>query len=108
RQVLLNLLLNALDATPMGGTVRIATARIDAPDEFAGGARVLVEDSGSGLSAEAEARLFTPFFSTKSRGTGLGLAVSRSIVEEHRGKIDIRNRPEGGTRAQVLFPPIAP
>lgn len=107
RQVLLNLVLNALDATPSGGTVRIGAARVGLAEEMGGGVRIVVEDTGAGLSAEAEARLFTPFFSTKSRGTGLGLAVSRSIVEEHRGKIDIRNRPEGGTRAQVILPPLS-
>ncbi len=107
RQVLLNLLLNALDASPPGASVRLSLSiSREASGALAGGVRIAVEDAGSGMTPEVEARAFTPFFSTKSRGTGLGLAVSRSIVEEHRGKIELRNRPEGGTRAEVLLPPL--
>ncbi len=108
RQVLLNLLLNALDATPNAGRVALGVHPSNgAAGVLAGGVRITVDDTGSGLLPDVEARAFTPFFSTKSRGTGLGLAVSRSIVEEHRGKITLANRPEGGTRAEVLLPPVS-
>jgi PAS domain S-box-containing protein len=99
RQVLLNLLFNALDASPIGSSVKVGVSHTEAGD-----VRIVVDDAGPGIPAEVASRIFTPFFSTKSRGTGLGLAVSRSIVEEHRGKIGLRNRPEGGTRAEVLLP----
>jgi PAS domain S-box-containing protein len=105
RQVLLNLLLNALDATPSGGKVVVATAALtDGELGAKGGVRITVDDSGTGIAADMKDRIFTPFFSTKTRGTGLGLAISRSIVEEHRGRIDLRNRGEGGARAEVLLP----
>lgn len=105
RQVLLNLLLNALDATPSGGKVLVSTAALaDGELGAKGGVRITVDDSGTGITSEMKDRIFTPFFSTKTRGTGLGLAISRSIVEEHRGRIELRNRDEGGARAEVLLP----
>lgn len=99
RQVLLNLLLNALDATPANGRVAVAAARVD------GGVRIRIDDSGPGIAPEVASRLFTPFFSTKTRGTGLGLAVCRGIVEEHRGRLSLDNRPDGpGARAELFLP----
>lgn len=88
RQVLFNLLKNAAEA---GGREQEVVARIEAR-----GPRVQVdlEDRGPGLPAEAEGRLFEPFFTTKDRGTGLGLAVSKAIVEAHGGTIAVeRARP---------------
>ncbi len=105
RQVLLNVLLNALDATPPGSKVVARAART--PDG-GGGVRITIDDGGPGIPGEVEGRIFTPFFSTKTRGTGLGLAVSRGIVEEHHGRISLRNRPEGGARAEIVLPEIAP
>ena len=103
RQVLLNLLLNALDATPGGGRVRVRAAALPNGAD-AGGVSISVEDTGPGIPEDVLPRLFTPFFSTKTRGTGLGLAVSRAIVEEHRGTIALRNRDEGGACAEILLP----
>lgn len=105
RQVLLNLLLNALDATPGGGRVVVTAATLENGDLGPrGGVRIRVDDGGPGIPADVKDRIFTPFFSTKTRGTGLGLAISRGIVEEHRGRIELRNRDEGGARAEVLLP----
>lgn len=101
RQVLLNVLLNALDATPAGSRVVARAARTE------GGVSITIDDGGPGIPGEVEGRIFTPFFSTKTRGTGLGLAVSRGIVEEHHGRITLRNRPEGGARAEIVLPEIA-
>jgi signal transduction histidine kinase len=105
RQVMLNLLLNALDATPGGGKVQVRVEAL-ADGDFGpkGGVRITVDDSGPGIPVDVKDRIFTPFFSTKTRGTGLGLAISRSIVEEHRGRIELRNRGEGGARAEILLP----
>jgi two-component system sensor histidine kinase PilS (NtrC family) len=98
RQVLLNVLLNAFDATPTKGAVAVSVV---SDDDFA---TIRVEDTGIGVPPEVLPKLFTPFFSTKTRGTGLGLAVSRGIVDEHRGTISLHNRSEGGTRVEITLP----
>ncbi|MCB9566544.1 MAG: PAS domain-containing protein [Myxococcales bacterium] len=100
-QVLLNLLSNAVDAMPRGGTVTIA---INAEGE--GGARLAVSDQGHGIPAEIQARIFDPFFSTKEigKGTGLGLAISYGIIKEHGGDILVESAPGQGTTFTVLLP----
>lgn len=90
-QVIRNLLLNALHATDPGGWVRLR----------AGGSSVAVEDSGKGLAPEVAERLFTPFFTTKPQGTGLGLSTVRKIVEAHNGSIEWQSRPNEGTKFTV-------
>jgi two-component system, NtrC family, sensor histidine kinase HydH len=97
--VLVNLLLNALDAMPRGGRLEVCLE-----SSGAGEGRITVADSGSGIAAEMRERLFTPFSSTKATGTGLGLSISRRIVEEHGGRITADNRPEGGACFTILLP----
>lgn len=100
RQVLLNVLLNAVQATPGGGAVRIAARAID-------GARAIelvVDDDGPGLRGRDPEDLFSPFATTKTRGSGLGLAVSRQIVEQLGGSIRIADRPQGGARCTITLP----
>ena len=63
-----------------------------------------VADRGPGIAAEVRRRVFDPFFSTKTRGTGLGLAVSKQIVDEHHGRIRLFNRRGGGTRVVIELP----
>ncbi len=100
-QVLLNLVLNAIDATGRGG-------RIHLEGREEGGAVVLcVEDDGRGISADDHARLFQPYFTTKPRGTGLGLFVSRQIVEEMGGGLTFRSEP-GRTTFLVRLPSDRP
>jgi two-component system CheB/CheR fusion protein len=97
KQVLLNLLQNAAQAMHHKGEIRI-----DARD--AGGTVELrIIDRGPGLSAEAKAHLFEPFFTTKHRGTGLGLATAKRILESHGGRIELDTPPEGGTVATVTL-----
>src|SRR5262249_26519608 len=91
RTVLVNLCLNALDAMPHGE--RLA---IDLDTASGGEVSLAVTDTGSGIDPEMLGRLFTPFASTKPTGTGLGLSLSRRIVEEHGGRLTAGNRPEGG------------
>jgi signal transduction histidine kinase len=91
RNVFVNLFLNALDVMPTGG--RLAVKLEESSD---GTPRLEVADTGPGISADIQPRLFTPFASTKPTGTGLGLSICRRIVEEHGGTISARNRPEGG------------
>ncbi len=97
RQVLMNLVQNAAEAAP-GGKVEIEVG--GAP----GHASLAVRDSGPGLSREAQERLFEPFFTSKPRGTGLGLAVSKGIVQAHGGTITAANVPGGGARFEVRLP----
>jgi len=95
REVMTNLIFNAVDALPDGGKIHLRVA--------AAGERAIVEvtDSGLGMSAEVQARVFEPFFTTKgAAGTGLGLAMVFGIVEQHGGQIDI-------CRRQVREPPFA-
>jgi signal transduction histidine kinase len=98
RQVVINLALNAVQAIGPSGQVEI---RVEAQaDDVA----LIVEDNGPGLPADVERRLFEPLFTTRSRGTGLGLALCRRITEKHGGTIAAGNRPEGGARFVVTLP----
>jgi signal transduction histidine kinase len=101
--VLVNLILNAFDAMPQGGQLRIELAA--GPT---GGARLTVTDTGPGIAATVLDRLFTPFTTTKPAGTGLGLSVSRRIVEEHGGTITAHNRREGGACFVITLPSSTP
>jgi two-component system NtrC family sensor kinase len=98
RQVILNLVKNAAEAAGPGGQVEIAVA------EEGGQVRLSVSDTGPGLSEEVRARLFEPFFSRKDGGTGLGLAVSKGIMEAHRGSLEAENLPGGGARFTLALP----
>jgi len=97
-QVLLNIARNALQAMPDGGTVTIY-ARL--AGSMAG---IQITDTGSGISPEILPRIFEPFFTTKARGTGLGLALCKKIVEEHGGKISVASGPGCGTTITVTLP----
>lgn len=104
RQVFTNVIKNAVEATAEGGEIRIKSCT--AVESERSGVRVEVIDNGSGISAEMRSRLFTPFITTKDEsGTGLGLWVSRSIVERHRGTITLGNRSDQqGTTVSVFLP----
>src|SRR5262249_15167499 len=99
--VLVNLFLNALDAMPQGGCLKVELENLR--DEEI---QLTVSDTGGGISQEMIARLFIPFASTKPTGTGLGLSISRRIIEEHGGTIMGRNRPEGGASFSISLPVI--
>ena len=97
-RALLNLVLNALEAMPEGGTLILAAA--DLPE----GVELRVEDSGPGIPPEALGRVFDPFFTTKARGTGLGLAIVQQVAEAHGGSAEAGNRPGGGACFRILLP----
>jgi len=104
QQVFLNLFLNAKDAMAGGGTLRVAT-------EVNGHVGVSITDTGSGISPEHVKRIYDPFFTTKSapregqrRGTGLGLAVTYGIIQEHAGKIEVESQAGSGTTFYLEFP----
>jgi signal transduction histidine kinase len=103
RQVVLNLIKNGAEAAGPGGKVEVGLTQ--AP---AGGAEMVVSDSGPGLPAEASQRLFEPFFTTKPAGTGLGLAVSLGIVQAHGGTLEADSPPGRGARFTVSLPASPP
>lgn len=117
RQLLLNLFLNAIDASPEHGTIHVRIQRIDPPtdgesvrpesaDDTAARRWVLIElaDRGPGLPSVTMDVLFEPFFSTKQEGVGLGLPISKQIIEAHHGTIQAMNRPDGGADFRVVLP----
>jgi CheY-like chemotaxis protein len=117
-QVLMNLLLNARDAMPEGGTITFLTSNLTLtaetakkhldgrPGEFV---RLAVADTGIGMSPEVREHLFEPFFTTKGpgKGTGLGLAVVFGIIKQHEGWIECRSEPKRGTRFDIYLPRAA-
>jgi len=102
-EALLNLGRNALDAIDDGGRVSLST-RETRSDKGIRGVAFLIRDNGPGLSEEAEARLFTPFFTEKPGGTGLGLAICKAHADEHGGELTLRRVASGGTEARLWLP----
>lgn len=99
RQAVWNILENAEQASAAPGTIEIDGAAT--PD---GRIRLLIADRGPGIDPEILPTLFTPFVTTRERGTGLGLATARKIVEAHGGQIAIRNRDGGGAEVEIAIP----
>jgi PAS domain S-box-containing protein len=97
-QVFMNIILNAADAMPDRGTLDISAAQTN------GMAEISFSDSGTGIPEDNLKKIFDPFFTTKEKGTGLGLAVSYSIIKSFQGDITAENRPEGGTIFKVRLP----
>jgi two-component system sensor histidine kinase HydH len=97
-RVVFNLLTNAAEAMPGGGdlTVRISS--------YGGESRIVVEDTGTGIGEAERKHLFRPFFTTRERGVGMGLAICRRIVEENGGSISVESVPEKGSRFTVKLP----
>jgi PAS domain S-box-containing protein len=99
REVVLNLIFNAVDAMPQGGTIEAGT-HVEGKT-----ARFWIADSGAGMSPEIIARIFEPFYTTKGeRGTGLGLSASHGIIENHSGDINVISQPGKGTRFEIILP----
>ena len=105
QQVFINLIKNAVEATPEGGTIKIAAANFDEVDrESCGGVEVTVADSGPGIQAPDMDRVFEPFFTTKPGGTGLGLYITHEIVRRHGGELSVTSEPGGGAAFTVRLP----
>ena len=111
-QVMVNIIANAIDASPRGAPVTIGTevfAPVVSDDDgdlvrARRYARVTIADKGSGMDQATVDRIFEPFFSTKKRGTGLGLAIVKQIVEQHEGTISVESKPDEGTRFAIDLP----
>jgi two-component system sensor histidine kinase HydH len=97
-QAFLNILINAMQAMPTGGNIfiyiRVANDKV----------MILFEDTGDGISSEILEKIWDPFFTTKDKGTGLGLGIVRNIIEQHGGIIQIHNREDGGARVTLELP----
>lgn len=99
-QALINLLRNARDAMPHGGIISISTSWEDKWLVLS------IKDTGSGIASEELPRIFDPFFTSKTRGSGLGLTTVNRIVNEHGGEVEILSTPGDGTEARILLPPF--
>jgi two-component system cell cycle sensor histidine kinase/response regulator CckA len=114
-QIIMNLAVNARDAMPKGGTLRVDTGSVETGDEYVRehpkarvgtAVRLTVTDTGCGMSPETLGRIFEPFFSTKEvgKGTGLGLATVYGIVTQHQGWIEVTSKVGTGTTFDVFLP----
>jgi signal transduction histidine kinase len=103
QQIFTNLILNARDAIPEGGRITLSTSSTE-EDTLT----VEVSDTGIGIAAENVAKIYDPFYTTKGvgRGTGLGLAVSYGIVQEHSGHISVESTPGQGTTFRITLPTV--
>ncbi len=97
-QAFLNILINAMQAMPEGGNIDIAVKSVD------NNIWIAFEDAGCGVPKEALEKIWDPFFTTKDKGTGLGLGIVKNIIEAHNGQIRMDNRSEGGTRVSIRLP----
>ncbi len=104
KQVLVNLVVNAVQAMPNGGVLAISLSQ--EPPQTLGlpAVRLTVRDSGIGIAPAHQSRIFDPFFSTKDAGTGLGLAIVYSIVDAHQGRIDVDSTVGQGTACSIILP----
>jgi len=101
KQALLNLVLNALQAMPTGGTLKVSVSRM--PGEI----RIQVRDTGPGIAPENRERIFNPFVTTRESGTGLGLAITQRIIQGHDGRILLDSPPGQGACFTVCLPMLA-
>jgi signal transduction histidine kinase len=108
RQLLLNVVMNSLQAMPGGGTLSISAHRLTegGHDYVSGINRILIQvgDEGAGIPSNLREKVFEPFFTTKAGGTGLGLAICNSIVRRYNGEIWVDKANSGGTAVKILLP----
>jgi signal transduction histidine kinase len=98
QQVLVNMMLNAVQAMPPEGRLDLAV-QADGKE-----ARIVIRDTGAGMSPETKSHIFDPFFTTKNEGTGLGLSLSYAIVKDHRGDIEVESEQGRGTTFRIRLP----
>lgn len=106
-QAIMNLLLNGLEAMAPEGKLTVRTEAVKASDAGSsapGRIRITIADTGVGISSENLPHLFDPFFTTKPSGTGLGLAVTKRIIQEHHGELTVESRPGQGTSFSIVLP----
>ncbi len=99
-QALINILLNGVQAMPEGGRILVNIGRGKYSDEV----RISIRDNGMGMDEDTRSKLFEPFFSTKDRGTGLGMSITLAIISAHKGRIEVESTPGEGTEFIILLP----
>ncbi|MCD6335604.1 MAG: PAS domain S-box protein [Candidatus Latescibacteria bacterium] len=105
QQVLLNLLHNARQAMPEGGEIAVETGKnLLGPDGEEETVFVRVQDQGTGIPEDVKTKLFTPFYTTRENGTGLGLATAKKIIDAHHGAIHVRSQPGEGACFTIVLP----
>ena len=97
-QAFLNILINAMQAMPGGGIIHV---NIHSADHSV---TIVIEDEGEGIPEELSEKIWDPFFTTKAKGTGLGLGIVKNIIESHEGSIRITNKPDAGSRVTIALP----
>ncbi|HVP78285.1 MAG TPA: ATP-binding protein [Thermodesulfobacteriota bacterium] len=108
-QAFLNIILNAKKAMPDGGTFKVSSRFLSRVGKDGGEVkevRIVFEDTGVGIPKENLSKIFNPFFSTRLDGTGLGLFITRNIIEQHGGKIDVESKVGMGTKFIITLPTI--
>ncbi|MFI2858048.1 ATP-binding protein [Paenibacillus sp. JSM ZJ436] len=100
KQVFINFIKNAVEAMPGGGMITISTRSLE------GELLIDITDEGSGMPEDILSRLGEPFYTTKEKGTGLGFMISKKMIEEHRGTVEVRSKPEQGTTVRVMLPAV--
>jgi signal transduction histidine kinase len=106
KQAFLNLALNAIEAMPTGGKLSIASFRDSKNSQGNSLLGVTMTDTGIGIEPKAKEKLFEPFFTTKQTGTGLGLYITRKIIESHKGEILLQNQGRSGVEVLVRIPSV--
>lgn len=104
RQVLLNLLVNSLQAIEESGRITVEAHAIDRRDGRPAEVQISITDTGRGIPPERLGQIFKPFFTTKGQGTGLGLSLSKRIIEQHSGRIDVESKLGQGTKFTIRLP----
>jgi len=99
-QSLINLILNAVEACQAGGSITATTAFLSSDNDI----EIVVTDTGEGIEKNQLDKIFDPFFSTKKSGTGLGMAITHGIIQQHGGTIDVKSRPGHGTTFTIKLP----
>jgi len=100
RQVMLNLFLNAIEVMKPGGRLTVETHFVPPQNEV----MFTVKDTGPGINSEIMPRIFDAFITTKETGTGLGLTITHDIIQQHHGRIEAENHPEGGAIFKIWLP----
>lgn len=100
QQALSNIMVNAVEAMPGGGTLTVATEM----DEDEGHYRIMIRDTGGGVAKDNLLKIYDPFFTTKEGHTGLGLAITQGIIENHKGKIQVKSEPAQGSEFTIELP----
>lgn len=100
KQVFLNIIRNAFEALPPGGKLYLQTSS----DEIQGLVQIIIKDTGAGMDNQTMESMFDPFYTTKESGTGLGMFISKKIVDNHGGRLEVQSEPAKGTVVTVLLP----